>query len=214
MVTLITLVRHGQTDWNRERRIQGSTDIALNDTGRADARAAAAVLAELRPDAIWASPLARARETAQIIAGELGLADPGVTRGLREREFGDGEGMLVADYLDRYGDWHATVPGAETMAQVRDRALDSLERIVRSSRRRSAPRAESVVVVSHGGVIRALLQYVSGGTLPREGDVLRNGAVHRFLAERGTLRLLDEAPVQVVAAADTAAVVPAPVAPA
>ncbi|WCM54757.1 histidine phosphatase family protein [Microbacterium sp. EF45047] len=205
-MTLLTLVRHGQTDWNLARRIQGSTDIPLNDTGRADAHAAAAVLAELRPDAIYTSPLVRARETAQIIAGELGLPEPGVTRGLREREFGDGEGMLVADYLARYGDWHAEVPGAETMAQVRDRALDSLERIVRASRRRSAPRAESIVVVSHGGVIRALLQHVSGGTLPREGDVLRNGSVHRFLAERGTLRLLDEVPVQVVAAGDTAVV--------
>ncbi|MFD5214787.1 histidine phosphatase family protein [Microbacterium sp. NPDC058345] len=199
-MTLLTLVRHGQTDWNLERRIQGTTDIPLNDTGRADARAAAAALTGLRPDAIYASPLVRARETAHIIAGELGLAAPAITRGLREREFGDGEGMLVADYLTRYGDWNAGVPGAETLAQVRDRALDSLERIDRASRRRSAPRAESIVVVSHGGVIRALLMHVSGGTLPREGDVLRNGSVHRFVAERGTLRLLDEVPLQIVSA--------------
>ncbi|WP_309129192.1 histidine phosphatase family protein [Microbacterium sp.] len=200
-MTLLTLVRHGQTDWNLERRIQGTTDIPLNETGRADAHAAASALSALKPDAIYASPLVRAQETAQIIAGQLGLAAPAITRGLREREFGEGEGMLVADYLARYGDWHAEVPGAETLAQVRDRALDSLDRIVRASRRRSAPRAESLVVVSHGGVIRALLLHVSGGTLPREGDVLRNGSVHRFVAERGTLRLLDETPLQVVTAA-------------
>lgn len=209
-MTLLTLVRHGQTDWNLDRRIQGSTDIPLNDTGRADARAAATALAELRPDAIYASPLVRAHETARIIAGELGLADPALTRGLREREFGEGEGMLVADYLTRYGDWQAEVPGAETLAQVRDRALDSLERIVHASRRRSAPQAESLVVVSHGGVIRALLMHVSGGTLPREGDVLRNGSVHRFVAERGTLRLLDEVPLQVVGTPDDATLAAAP----
>lgn len=209
-MTLLTLVRHGQTDWNLERRIQGSTDIPLNETGRADARTAAAALGALRPDAIYASPLVRAHETARIIAGELGLADPALTRGLREREFGEGEGMLVADYLSRYGDWQTEVPGAETLTQVRDRALDSLERIVRASRRRSAPRAESVVVVSHGGVIRALLMHVSGGTLPREGDVLRNGSVHRFVAERGTLRLLDEVPLQVVGTPDDAALAVAP----
>ncbi|MDR6868234.1 putative phosphoglycerate mutase [Microbacterium resistens] len=190
-MTLITLVRHGQTDWNLDRRIQGSTDIPLNDTGREDALSAARLLAGDSHQAIYASPLVRAQETARIIARELGLAEPAVTRGLREREFGDAEGMLVSDYLQQYGGWHSDVPRAETMQQVRDRALDSIDRIARASRRRSSPRAESVVVVSHGGVIRSLLLHVSGGTIPREGDMLRNGSVHRFVAERGELRLLD-----------------------
>ena len=190
-MTLLTLVRHGQTDWNLERRIQGATDIPLNETGRADARNAAAALAGTRYDAVYASPLARAQETARIIADELDLPAPVLTRGLREREFGEGEGLLVDEYLQQWGDWTATVPGAETLEQVRDRAMDSLERIARASRRRSAPRAESIIVVSHGGVLRSLLMHVSGGTLPRAGDVLRNGSVHRFVAERGTLRLLE-----------------------
>lgn len=195
MVTLLTLVRHGQTDWNLARRIQGTTDIPLNDTGRDDARAAAEALAGERYDAIYASPLVRAQETAQIIADELGLAAPALTRGLRERTFGDGEGMLVDDYLTTWGDWTSAVPGAETLEEVRDRALDSLDRIVRASRRRSAPRAESIIVVSHGGVIRSLLMHVSGGSLPRIGDSLHNGSVHRFVAERGTLRLLEAIPI-------------------
>lgn len=190
-MTLLTLVRHGQTDWNLDRRIQGSTDIPLNETGRADARAAAALLAEGQYDAVYASPLVRAQETARIIADELGLASPASTRGLREREFGEGEGMLVADYLAQWGDWTANVPGAETMDQVRTRAMDSLDRIARAARRRSAPRAESIIVVSHGGVIRSLLMHVSRGTLPREGEPLRNGSVHRFVAERDSLRLLE-----------------------
>lgn len=202
-MTRITLVRHGQTDWNLGRRIQGATDIPLNDTGRADARAAAALLAGDTHHAVYASPLVRAHETARIIAAELGLSEPVITRGLREREFGVAEGIPVADYLQQYGDWQAEVPGAETLAQVRERALDSLDRIVRASRRRSSPSAESIIVVSHGGVIRALLGHVSGGTLPREGDVLRNGSVHRFVAERGTLRLLQEVPVQVVSVGTT-----------
>ncbi|REJ05409.1 histidine phosphatase family protein [Microbacterium bovistercoris] len=193
-MTLLTLVRHGQTDWNLERRIQGSTDIPLNATGRADALAAAAILAGTTHDLIYSSPLVRAHETARIIAGELGLPEPQTVRGVREREFGVGEGMLVADYIAEYGDWHAGVPGAETMDEVCERALDELEGIVRDARRRSSPRAESIVVVSHGGVIRALLLHASGGTLPREGDVLGNGSVHRFVAEPGSLRLLDPVP--------------------
>lgn len=190
-MTLLTLVRHGQTDWNLRRRIQGATDIPLNDTGRADALAAADSLAGGDHHAVYASPLVRARETAQIIAARLGLAEPAITRGLREREFGVAEGTDVADYITRYGGWQAEVPGAETLDQVRDRALDSLDRIARASRRRSAPAAESIIVVTHGGVIRALLMHASGGSLPREGDTLRNGSAHRFLAEHGTLRLLE-----------------------
>jgi uncharacterized phosphatase len=195
-VTYLTLVRHGQTDWNLERRIQGSTDIPLNDTGRADARAAASALAGESYDAIYASPLVRAQETASIIASELGLSTPQTVHGVREREFGEAEGMLVDDYLEQFGGWHAEatdrgIVGCETLDAVRDRALDELDLIARESRRRSSPRAESIVVVSHGGVIRALLMHASGGTLPREGDVLRNGSVHRFVAESGSLRLLD-----------------------
>lgn len=193
-MTLLTLVRHGQTDWNLARRIQGSTDIPLNDTGRADAKAAARVLAGGSYDAIYASPLVRAQETARIIADDLGMNAPLLTTGLREREFGDGEGLLVDEYIARFGDWHSDVPGAETLEAVRERALDSLSRIVHASRRRSAPRAESIIVVSHGGVIRSLLLHVSGGTLPREGEPLRNGSVHRFVAEPGSLRLLDAIP--------------------
>lgn len=190
-MTLLTLVRHGQTDWNLARRIQGSTDIPLNEKGRADALTAAAALGGTAHHVIFASPLARARETAEIIAGQLGLDGPELDHDLREREFGEGEGMLVPDYIEKYGDWHAPVPGAETLEEVGDRALAALDRIARASRRRSAPEAESVIVVAHGGVIRALIDHVSGGTLPRVGAVLANGSVHRFEASPGSLRLLD-----------------------
>ncbi|GAA1527901.1 putative phosphoglycerate mutase [Microbacterium ginsengiterrae] len=193
-MTLITLVRHGQTDWNLERRIQGSTDIPLNETGRADALAAAELLSAGTHHAVYASPLVRAQETAGIIAGHLGLDAPLTTRDMREREFGEGEGMLVADYLERFTDWHSAPPGAEALEMVRDRALGALDVIARTSRRRSTPAAESIIVVTHGGVIRSLLNHASGGTLPREGDILRNGSLHRFEAAPGLLRLLEPIP--------------------
>lgn len=190
-MTHITLVRHGQTDWNLDGRIQGSTDIPLNDQGRADALAAARALAGGAHHHVYASPLQRAQETAGIIAGELGLARPLTTRGMREREFGEGEGLLVTEYLERYGDWLAAVPGSESLDQVRDRALDSLDRIARAARRRSAPSAESIIVVTHGGVIRALLMHVSGGVFPRPADRLVNGSAHRFIVDRGDLQLVE-----------------------
>jgi probable phosphoglycerate mutase len=191
-VTLITLVRHGQTDWNLARRIQGTTDIPLNETGRADARTAAARLSGSVHHPIYASPLLRARETAEIISAELGLGSPALVPEIREREFGEGEGMLVPDYLEKYGDWHAPVPDAETLEEVCERALRGLHRIAREARRRSAPVAESVIVVAHGGVIRSLIDHVSGGTLPKLGDVLPNGSVHRFEVSPASVRLLEQ----------------------
>ncbi|MDQ4213353.1 histidine phosphatase family protein [Microbacterium capsulatum] len=194
-MTLITLVRHGQTDWNLERRIQGSTDIPLNETGRAQARAAAAELAGETIHHVYASPLRRAFQTAEIIADALGRPAPLTAVGMREREFGEAEGMLVGDYLERYGDWQAEVPGGETLDRVTERALDSIGRIDLAARRRSAPRAETILVATHGGVIRALLMHASGGTLPGDGDVLANGSVHRFAVDRAGIRLVEAAAV-------------------
>ncbi|WP_314425276.1 histidine phosphatase family protein [uncultured Microbacterium sp.] len=191
-MTLLTLIRHGQTDWNLDRRIQGSTDIPLNETGRADARTAAAALAGTTHHAIYTSPLLRARETAEIISAELGLGTPILVPGIREREFGDGEGMSVSEYMEAYGGWHSEVPGAESLDDVAARSLQALDTIARDSRRRSTPVAESVVVVAHGGVIRSLIDHVSGGTLPRPGDQILNGSAHRFEASPGVLRLLDQ----------------------
>lgn len=194
-MTLLTLVRHGQTDWNLDRRIQGSTDIPLNDTGRADARAAAGRLMRGTHHAVYASPLLRARETAEIIADELGLNPPTLVDDVREREFGDGEGLLVQDYIQAYGDWRADVPGAETLDAVCVRAMTALHRIARTARRRSSPTAESIIVVTHGGVIRSLIEHTSGGTLPKLGGVLANGSLHRFEVSPDSLRLLEEATV-------------------
>jgi len=194
-VTHLTLIRHGQTDWNLARRIQGSTDIPLNATGREDAVQAAERLASGTHHAVYTSPLLRAKETAEIIADRLGLEIAGVVPDIREREFGDGEGMLVEDYIGTYGDWHAEVPGSESLQAVGERAITALHAIAREARQRSAPQAESVLVVAHGGVIRAVIDHVSGGTLPREGEMLRNGSAHRFVATPGYLRLLEESPV-------------------
>ena len=162
MLPPLVFLRHGQTDWNLARRIQGSTDIPLNETGREDARWAAEKLAGTTHHAVYSSPLLRARETAEIIADRLGLELAAVVPDIREREFGDGEGLLVEDYIRTYGDWHAEVPGAETLHEVGVRAIAALHAIDREARRRSAPQAESVLVVAHGGVIRALMRVVGG----------------------------------------------------
>jgi broad specificity phosphatase PhoE len=190
-VTLLTLVRHGETDWNRDRRIQGSTDIPLNDTGRAQARTAAAALSG---DIIVSSDLSRARETAQIIADELGLPAPRSYPELRERSYGEAEGVEAAEFLRRWGDWHsAEIPGAEPWPHLRRRALRALAHVVRDARRTTAPGAASVIVVTHGALIRELLRHATGGELPPIGVRLPNGSAYSVLYERERLQLLSYA---------------------
>lgn len=196
-MTALTLIRHGETDWNRARRIQGSTDIPLNDTGREQARAAAAALRERGaglPVNVFSSDLSRARETAEIIAAELGAAAPRTYPGLRERSYGEAEGVDASEFLQRWGDWHsAEIPGAEPWPHLRRRALTALGRAVRDHRAQTAPGAASLVVVTHGALIREVIRHASGGELPPAGERLANGSAHQLLFERDRLRLVSYA---------------------
>ncbi|MFC9984718.1 histidine phosphatase family protein [Microbacterium keratanolyticum] len=189
-MTFFALVRHGQTAWNFDRRIQGLTDIPLNETGLADARRAADTLRGERFDAVITSPLLRAQQTAEVIASELLLPAPVIAPTLHERAFGEAEGILVEEFLDRYGDWHAEVPGAESFDEVRERALAALDEIARRARARTAPRAPRLIVVTHGGLIRSLVHHASKGTIPAHGSRLLNGSVHRFVADNAGVHLL------------------------
>lgn len=197
MCSLI-LIRHGETDWNRVGRIQGLTDIPLNDAGREQARRAAeevrSELAISPSDAadaavIVSSDLQRAAETADIIAGALGLHAPRRYPELRERAYGDAEGLLTAEFQRRWGPWHvADVPGAETRADLRRRALAALAR----AQHDAAPMGTTLplIVVAHGALIREVIGHATDDRLPEPGVRLPNGSLHRFEVETGTLRLV------------------------
>lgn len=200
-MTTLTLVRHGETDWNLRRLIQGSTDIPLNDTGRRQARDAADLLRERlagdTPLVVASSDLSRARETAAIIAEGLGVAAPRAYAQLRERNYGDAEGVDIGSFRERWGDWdHAVVPNAEAWADVRVRALAGLRAAIRDARRATFPSAPSLVVVSHGALIRELIRHATAGEFPAPGERLANGSAHTFLVERDRLSLLDYAGIR------------------
>ncbi|RLK49553.1 histidine phosphatase family protein [Microbacterium telephonicum] len=199
-MTTLTLVRHGETDWNKSRRIQGSTDIPLNDTGRAQAletgRRLRTELAGQEPLLVASSDLSRAHETARIIAAELGAAEPETYPELRERGYGEAEGATIDQFSARWGEWAtAEVPDAEAWEDVRTRAVTGLRLAVRDARRRTAPTAPSLVVVAHGALIRELIRHATGGAFPAPGERLANGSTHTFVLERERLRLLDYAPI-------------------
>ena len=177
---LLYLVRHGETDWNRQHRIQGLTDIPLNDTGREQARRAGRLLASRDWDAVVSSPLQRALETATIIADELGLPAPTTDDQLVERNYGEAEG-LDFDELNRRFPEDAPVPGRERRSAVRKRAMAALLRIA------ATHPDESVLVVAHGGLIRAVLRAVDP---EGEHGMITNGSVHSFRYEDGALSLI------------------------
>lgn len=181
-MTSFSIVRHGQTDWNLHHRIQGSTDIPLNATGRAEAVAAAARLAGRRWDAIVTSPLVRAAESARIIAAELGLNDPQVVAALTERHHGAIEGLTFAERQLRFPDGVA-VPGLETRRDVVDRVLVAFAALA------DGRAGQRVLVLSHGGIIGTLLRHVTAGDRPRHGEFIANGSVHDFRWENDQLLL-------------------------
>ena len=170
MTTELYLVRHGETDWNRQRRIQGLTDIALNDAGREQARATGRRLATRTWDGVYTSPLSRAFETAEIIAAELGLPEPTPVDALVERNYGDAEGLDFAQ-VDRRWPERGDVPGQETREEVVARVLPALRSLA------AEHAGESLVVVSHGGAIRAVLTAVQPDA---SHGMITNGSIHSF----------------------------------
>lgn len=181
-MTRLALVRHGQTDWNIERRIQGSSDIPLNDTGRTQAAATGAVLADERWDAVYSSPLGRAMETARIIARSLGADEPRPVAGLEERSYGEAEGMTGEAILARYPEG-TPVPGRESRASVVVRALAALRRLGK------AHPGGALVVVTHGAVISSLVRHATDQALPAPGELIPNGSVHDFVLDETGFRL-------------------------
>lgn len=180
--TELVLVRHGETDWNLAGRIQGTTDIPLNDTGRRQARLAAGRLDGQRFDAVVTSPMLRAAESAQIIAGELGLPDPEPIAELRERSYGAAEGLERGEIGRRFPS--GSIPGRERRSAVVARVLPVLRAL--------SARAErgTYLVVTHGGVIGSVMRHVTAGALPERGGQLGTGSVHRFLLDGESLTLL------------------------
>ncbi|MEV8268152.1 histidine phosphatase family protein [Microbacterium sp. NPDC076911] len=195
-MTALTLIRHGETDWNHARRIQGATDIPLNDTGREQARTAAALLRDRRDRerlVVVSSDLSRAQETAEIIARELGLTAPRTYPGLRERSYGEAEGVTDEEFKARWGASNtAEVPGAESRSALRNRGIAALGEAVSDLRRATAPSHASLIVVTHGALIRELLNHASAGEHPPVGVRLTNGSAHELLYEREQLSMLTE----------------------
>jgi broad specificity phosphatase PhoE len=192
-VTTLLLARHGETDWNRDRRWQGHSNTPLNELGREQARELAESLDGI--DAVYSSDLARSRETAEIVADRLGL-EVQVDERLRERSFGAWEGLTMEEIEERFQEAHDRwrsgeghgADDAEAFEAFAARVHTFLDDVLRRHP------DETVLVIAHGGSIRVIhalaggLDYVKDhGSIP----AMANCAVVRFAATDGKLAPMD-----------------------
>lgn len=183
-ITRVLAIRHGETAWNVDARIQGHLDIPLNPTGRWQARRLALALAEEDIDAVYSSDLLRALETARAVSSGNGRAI--VTDvGLRERGFGEFEGLTFKDIEQRWPDqserWRKRDPafgprGGETLADFYARCVDTVTRLA------GAHPGETIAVVAHGGVMDCLYRAATRLDLqaPRSWQ-LGNASINRLM---------------------------------
>ncbi|CEA09689.1 Putative phosphoserine phosphatase 2 [Arthrobacter saudimassiliensis] len=167
----LVLVRHGETDWNQERRLQGRTDNPLNDVGRAQARAAGRLLAADSWDMVVSSPLQRAVQTAQIIADTAGLRTGGTVPGLVERDYGTAEGLHLNGLTEPQ--LTAALGIGEPEDAVAQRGLAALRTVA------GQYPGQRIIAVAHGTLIRLTLSELTGRPYPR---VLNGEAVEVPLA--------------------------------
>lgn len=193
----LILIRHGETEWNREGRMQGHLDSPLTVLGRSQALAAGLYLKRLNCDGLIHSDLGRARETARLIATTSGLkgrADPR----LRERCLGIMEGLTKAQFRESHPQWFHTyeardadfvIPGGESLQQVFDRTRQCLQSLA------SAFDGATLAVVTHGGILDAAYRMATGCALeaPRRFPIL-NASLNR-ISYHGEWRLDDWADI-------------------
>ncbi|NIL43877.1 histidine phosphatase family protein [Salinispora arenicola] len=176
-MTRLVVWRHGNTDWNASGRVQGQTDISLNDLGQEQAQAAARLLAGLRPDAIVASDLRRAADTAAALAALTSLPVRTDVR-LRERYFGRWQGLQLTEAAERYPDEYARWRAGDPDPGAGIETLDDLGKRLGSALQEAADTVPggTVVVATHGGAARQGIGQLLGWepAVLRTVDSLRN----------------------------------------
>ena len=182
--TRILAIRHGQTVWNADSRIQGHTDIELDELGRWQAERLAQALGDDELHALYSSDLKRAQQTAAPLAARKGL-NTRLDVGLRERGFGEFEGLSFAQIEQRWPDqaqaWRRRDPdfgarGGEVLRDFRDRVVAAVARLAR------VHRGQHIALVTHGGVLDLLYREATRVALdaPRTWQ-LGNAAINRLL---------------------------------
>jgi 2,3-bisphosphoglycerate-dependent phosphoglycerate mutase len=182
----IYVVRHGETDWNKNHRFQGRTDIKLNEVGREQAIKLRPLMQQLQIESVYSSTLSRASETAELATQELKLTLQKDDR-LRETNIGDAEGLTIDEILLKFGPdsltkWRSyeerlldyQFTNGESKRQMMYRARQIFLDIAQNSNR------SNIAIFSHGMLMRAMT-FVFGEGLPWDLQVFSNGSVHHYV---------------------------------
>ncbi|GAB6453653.1 MULTISPECIES: histidine phosphatase family protein [Bacillus] len=168
-MTVICLVRHGETDWNSVGRLQGREDIPLNEKGKKQANDCGLHLSKKEWDVIISSPLKRAKETAKIINIHTKILIEIEMREFVERDFGKASGLTVEERTKLYP--NQKYEGQEEKEILIQRIITGLEKI------QTCYKDRNIIVVAHGAVINAILAYLSKGEIGSGKTVLRNACI-------------------------------------
>ncbi|MBP1754963.1 MAG: hypothetical protein H6Q59_1361 [Firmicutes bacterium] len=177
----IYLIRHGETDWNRQGRFQGREDIALNENGLLQAKRCAAALSNDRFEAVITSPLVRARRTGEIIAEHLGINKLIVEEGITERDFSKVSGLTPFEREAFYASGEKD--DKEPWEKLCDRMLESMYKYAKQFSK------EDIIMVSHGASINSVLSVISSGKTGTGKIILKNTCINIIHFEHGKFRL-------------------------
>ncbi|MEI2397311.1 MULTISPECIES: histidine phosphatase family protein [Paenibacillus] len=178
MITRIGLIRHGSTLWNQEGRIQGHTDNPLDEEGFRQAAVLAERLSSESWDYIYSSDMLRARQTAEVIAGRLGIPLAGLIPGIREMNGGLIEGTTEKERIERFGSgWKTMDMKLESRDLAQERGVRAVEEVA------ARHPGRNVLIVSHGAILRSTL----AGLVPSLdlSVVLKNTSITRMIRDAG-----------------------------
>ncbi|MFT8389731.1 MAG: histidine phosphatase family protein [Sporolactobacillus sp.] len=182
-MTIICLVRHGETDWNAWGKLQGREDIPLNARGCRQADLVGRFLSKERFDAVYTSPLLRAKQTAEIIAAQLKVAPLIENADFIEKDYGKASGMTIAERDHQFPDHK--IPGMELFDQIKKRVSHGLETI------HEAEPDGKVLLVAHGGLINVILAMLSDGRIGTGKTKLFNTCISHIQSFDDSWKIID-----------------------
>ncbi len=177
----IYLIRHGQTDWNRQGRFQGREDIPLNETGILQAKQCAQALSGENFRAVITSPLCRAKKTAEIIAQHLKIQQLILEEAITERDFSKVSGMTPAEREAFYASGEPD--DKEPWEQLCNRMMEALHKYARQYQE------ENIIMISHGASINSVLSVLSNGATGTGKIILKNTCINILHYEQGNFQL-------------------------
>jgi len=165
----ICIIRHGETDWNKEGRLQGREDIPLNDEGIKQIEKTTDYLKKHKWDIIITSPLSRAKRSAEIIAKSIGLNEIIEEEMLVERDYGEASGMTAEERKKAFPD--GTYNGMENIEELQQRIVGSVIKY------KNKYYGKNIIIISHGSAINSLLSYLSNNEIGTRKTILKNAAI-------------------------------------